>query len=295
MSGPREPDSTTETKLSMHPPVTLRSLRKVADGGEKFACLTCYDYTTATWLEQAGVPVLLAGDSAADVILGLPGTIHAPLEFMLTITAAVKRGAPRCLVMADMPFMSYQADIAEGIRNAGRFMTHGRADCVKFEVDARDASLVDRAARAGIPVIAHIGSRPQLAKHQGGYSAAGRTVAEANALITDAAVLEEAGATMILIEAVPAEVAREVVERTTIPVIGCGAGTACHGQIVVLQDLLGLSRWQPSFAQPIAALGAQITTTAESWITRVAHSDLGTHPYTMHAGETLSSPPVKTP
>ncbi len=266
-------------------PVTLRTIRKCVEQGEKFACLTCYDATTARWLERAGVPVLLVGDTAAEMILGMPGTIHAPLDFLITLTAAVKRGAPRTLVMADMPFMSYQADEAEGIRNAGRFLTEGMADAVKVEVDRSYAPLVDKMARAGIPVVAHIGSRPQLSKRGGGYRAMGRTAEEAHRLVDDAVALAAAGATMLLIEAAPNEVSRRIVERTTIPVIGCGAGPACHGQIVVLQDLLGLTDWQPAFAKPIVQLGDQVAAAAGRWIAMVATSQLGEHPYQMPAAE----------
>ncbi len=266
-------------------PVTLRTLRRMTAKGEKFACLTCYDATTARWLQRAGVPVLLVGDTAAEMILGLPGTIHAPLDFLLLLTAAVKRGAPDTFVMGDMPFMSYQADEAEGIRNAGRFLTEGRADAVKLEVDGSYTDLVERMARAGIPVVAHIGCRPQLVKQRGGYAAVGRTAAEAQAMVADAAAMESAGASMLLIEAAPAEVSARIVERTSLPVIGCGAGPACHGQIVVLHDLLGLSPWQPSFARPLGTLGDEIVRTAGRWVENVRTSSLGEHPYRMADGE----------
>ena len=141
--------------------VTLQTLRKAARNGEPFACLTCYDATTAKWMERAGIPVLLVGDTAAEMILGQPGTIHAPLEFMLMITAAVKRGAPNTFVMGDMPFGSYQCDDADAVRNAMRFLTEGRADAVKLEVDGDWTPLVAKLSRAGIPVVAHLGSRPQ--------------------------------------------------------------------------------------------------------------------------------------
>ena len=229
-------------------PVTLRTIAKMAKQGEKFPCLTCYDATTARWL-------------------------------------AVKRGAPNTLVMADMPFMSYQADEAEGIRNAGRFMTEGLADAVKIEVDQSFTSLVKQMARAGVPVVAHIGSLPQRAKMQGGYRSVGRTAKQAQAVVDDALALEEAGAVMLLLEACPNEVSSKVVEKTSIPVIGCGAGPACHGQIVVLQDLLGLTDWQPSFARPITALGKQIISAADQWIQMVKASNLGEHPYKMAEGE----------
>ncbi|MHC5001485.1 MAG: 3-methyl-2-oxobutanoate hydroxymethyltransferase, partial [Planctomycetota bacterium] len=246
-------------------PVTVRTLAAMARRGERFACLTCYDATTARWLQEAGIPLLLVGDTAAEMILGLPGTIHAPLDFLITLTAAVKRGAPQTFVMGDMPFMSYQADDAEGLRNAGRFMTEGCADAVKLEVDRSFAPLVEKMVRAGIPVVAHVGARPQRVKLRGGYGSVGRTADEAQAVLADAAALTAAGACMLLIEAVPDEVARRIVDRCDVPVIGCGAGPACHGQIVVIQDLLGLSRWQPAFAQPIVSLGEQLKAAAGQW------------------------------
>ena len=156
---------------------------------------------------------------------------------------------------------------------------------VKLEVDRSFAPLVDRMVRAGIPVVAHIGSRPQQVKLRGGYRSAGRTADEAESLVADAIALEQSGAAMLLIEAVPGEVSQRVVEKTAIPVIGCGAGPACHGQIVVLQDLLGLSEWQPAFARPVTALGAQIAEAARTWSRSVAASDLGIHPYTMSEAE----------
>ena len=264
-----------------HAPVTVRSLQRAMRERKTFAALTCYDATTARWLERAGVPVLLVGDTAAEVILGHPNTLHAPLDFLIMLTAAVKRGAPRTLVMADMPFMSYQADEAEGVRNAGRFMTEGHADTVKLEVDASFAPLVARMTRAGIPVVAHIGSRPQHAKQVGGYVAAGKTADDAVKILEDADAMIAAGATMLLIEATPVEVTEEVVRRSPVPVIGCGAGPVCHGQVVVTHDLLGLTERQPPFALPILALGKQLTEMAESWKARVRTGVLGEHPYAL--------------
>jgi 3-methyl-2-oxobutanoate hydroxymethyltransferase len=184
-----------------------------------------------------------------------------------------------------MPFMSYQADDAEGLRNAGRFLTESSADAVKLEVDRSFAGLVEKMSRAGVPVVAHIASRPQLSKRRGGYASVGKTADEARALIADAAALEQAGAVMLLIEAAPNEVSRRIVEKTSVPVISCGAGPACHGQIVVLQDLLGLTDWQPAFAAPLASMGDQLVATARQWMHRVRTGDLGEHPYTMAPGE----------
>ncbi|MDP6987566.1 MAG: 3-methyl-2-oxobutanoate hydroxymethyltransferase [Phycisphaerales bacterium] len=262
-------------------PVTLRTLQRYAERGERFACLTAYDAITARHLERAGIPLLLVGDTAAEMVLGLPGTIHAPLDLLLMLTAAVKRGAPNTFVMGDMPFMSYQCDEAEGIRNAGRFLTEGTADAVKLEVDGTFTGLVSQMNRAGIPVCAHVGSRPQRAKHDGGYRAAGRTKVEAAKIVEDALRLEDAGACLLLVEATPAEVSEEVVRRTSVPVIGCGAGPACHGQIVVTQDIFGLTDWQPSFAKPVADIASGVQAAALRWKTMVAAAELGEHPYSM--------------
>jgi 3-methyl-2-oxobutanoate hydroxymethyltransferase len=264
---------------------TLRTIRQTVRRGERFACLTCYDATTARRLERAGVPLLLVGDTAAEVILGLPCTMHMPLEIAIALTAAVKRGAPDTVVMADMPFMSYQADEAEGLRNAGRFMTEGLADIVKLEADASFAPLVRKMNRAGIPICAHVGSRPQRAGLSGGYASEGRTAAEAAQILADARALEDAGAVMLLVEAVPPQVAERLVEQSKLPVIGIGAGPAPQGQILVLQDLLGISDWQPSFAPAVTNLGEQIEAAAAEWKRRVREGRVTDHRYQMKAGE----------
>ena len=274
---------------------TLQTIRRAARNGDRFACLTCYDATTARWLQRAGIPVLLVGDTAAEMILGEPGTIHAPLDFMLIITAAVKRGAPNTFVMGDMPFGSYQCDDVEAIRNAGRFLTEGRADAVKLEVDGRFTELVSKLARAGVPVVAHLGSRPQAAKQEGGYRAAGRTQESLQQIVHDAIAMEQAGAVMLLLEAVPNEVAHAVVDATSIPVIGCGAGTACHGQIVVTQDILGLTDWQPAFARPICELGDTLMDAAREWMRKVTEDELGEHPYRMKGADAATPPTPSEP
>jgi 3-methyl-2-oxobutanoate hydroxymethyltransferase len=264
MSGPPENDH-----------VTLRTLRHRAADGVKFAMLTCYDATTARWLYRGGVDVLLVGDTAGSMMLGFDDTIHAPLDYMLTITAAVKRGAPEAFVMGDMPFMSYHADEAEAVRNAGRFMTEGRADAVKLEVDGRFVGLVEKLDRAGIPVVAHIGWRPQRTARTGVPIVAGRTPRKIDEMVTLAKALVDAGATMLLIEQSTAEAARAVIEAVNppdtpgklpgVPVIGCGAGPDCHGHVIVLHDWLGLTEWQPSFAPPAGDGGGQLQKLAARW------------------------------
>lgn len=272
----------------------------MAREGEPFACLTCYDATTARWLRRAGVHVLLVGDTAAEVVLGFPSTIHMPLDIALALTAGVKRGAPTALVMGDMPFLSYQGDENDALRNAGRFMTEGTADIVKLEVDASFAPLVHKMARAGIPVCAHVGTRPQQAALRGGYGSSGRTSEDADRIVADAVELERAGAVMLLVEAVPPEVAERIVKATRAPLIGIGAGDGCHGQVLVVQDLLGLTDWQPSFASPLGRLGEQIRQIASEWVGRVARHESASHRYTMidgtgadgGAGRTSASAPA---
>jgi 3-methyl-2-oxobutanoate hydroxymethyltransferase len=253
----------------------------MAKAGEPFAALTCYDATTARWLARGGVHVLLVGDTAAEVVLGLPRTIDMPLDVLIALTAGVKRGAPNCVVMADMPFMSYQSDDATAIRNAGRFLTEGLADIVKIEADARLADRIAKVVHAGVPVCAHVGSRPQYVALTGGYTAAGRTPDTARQVVEDAVACERAGAQMLLIEAVPHEVTEQVLARTTIPIIGIGAGPACHGQVLVIQDLVGMTDRPPRFAEPVADIGRSFQAAAAEWVSRVARRQIGGQPYRM--------------
>ncbi len=267
--------------MSTREPVTIRTLRSMARAGTPFAALTCYDASTARWLERAGVHVLLVGDTAAEMTLGFKRTVDMPLEVSLALTAGVKRGAPGTVVMGDMPFMSYQVSEAEAIRNAGRYLTEGLADIVKLELDTSFAGLVRQLARAGVPVCGHVGSKPQSVALTGGYSSAGRTRAEAKKVVDDAVALEAAGAIMLLVEAVPEEVTREIMASTTVPLIGIGAGTDCHGQVLVLQDLVGMTDTPPRFAEPVAKLGEAFKQAGEEWVRRVAERRIGGHRYKM--------------
>ncbi len=249
-------------------PTTMRDLRRRVRDGVKIPMLTCYDATTARWLYRGGLDVMLVGDTAGSMMLGFDDTIHAPLDYMVTITAAVKRGAPRAFVMADMPFMSYQADDVEAIKNAGRFMTAGQADAVKIEVDERFLPLVKKLDRAAIPVVAHIGWRPQRTPRTGVPLVAGRTRAKIDEMVDLAKKLVDAGAAMLLIEQATAEAAHAVIAAVPdgLPVFGCGAGPDCHGHVVVLHDWLGMTDWQPSFAPPTAPGGQHLQNLAEKWV-----------------------------
>jgi 3-methyl-2-oxobutanoate hydroxymethyltransferase len=222
---------------------SLSDLRAARTSGEKLAMLTCYDFTTARVMQEAGVPMLLVGDSAANVILGFDTTVSAPLRFMMEITAAVRRGAPLCLVVADMPFGSYGGQIARtlGFRNVVRMMKQSGADCVKMEVGAEHGPLIQELSGIGVGVIAHLGLRPQAIGLLGGYKVRGRTADEANTLVSLASEMQRCGAAAILLEAVPPEVSARIVQTVAIPVIGCGAGPACHAHVIVTQDGVGLS------------------------------------------------------
>ena len=279
MSPSDPPPSEAETRSGTL--VTLKTLRRMASRDEPFACLACYDATTARWLERAGVHVLLAGDSAAQVVLGLERTIEMPLDFAVHITRAIRNGAPRTLVMADMPFMSYHRSIDDAMGNAGRFMTEGGADAVKLETDETQAPLVDRLTRAGVPVCAHIGCRPQASSVTGGPVAAGRTHTQIDRIVRDARALEDAGAVLILIEAVPPDATRAVLDATDVPIIGIGAGTECHGQILVVNDLVGLTDSPPRFAEPVAAIGESLLGAGREWVSRVRNRQIGGRTYNM--------------
>lgn len=233
--------------------------------------------------------VLLVGDTAAEVILGYERTIDMPLDIAIALTAGVKRGAPRTFVMGDMPFLSYQADDAEAIRNAGRFLTLGLADCVKIEADASFEPLIARITRAGIPVCGHVGSRPQRAALSGGYGAAGKTAEQARQIVADAVAMERAGCVLLLVEAVPPEVTEQILRQTSLPLIGIGAGTACHGQVLVFQDLTGMTDQPPRFAQRSAELGRAIQSAGEDWVSRVRNRQIGGTLYEMKdaAGRTV--------
>ncbi len=254
--------------------VTLHDVRRWVAAGQRFPMLSCYDATTASWVWQGGIDFLLVGDTAARFILGHDSTLPAPVPFMMELTAAVRRGAPNALIMADMPFGSYQCGQDDAMRHAASFLTDGAADMVKIEVDTSFEPLVRRMSSAGIPVVAHLGSRPQHKRLLGPSSRviyrSDKQVAET---IETSRCMVESGAVMLLLEAVPDEVSAGVVDavsaagpgRTAVPVIGCGAGPSCHGHVVVLHDLLGLTDWQPPFAPPLADLGAQIRQAASDW------------------------------
>lgn len=226
------------------PKITLATLKQLKRDQQPITMLTCYDYPCAVLLQKAGIDCLLVGDSAAQMVFGHRSTLQADLDIMVALAGAVRRGAPDAFLIGDMPFLSYQVCLEDAVRNAGRFLREAHCDAVKMEVDSRHQDEVAAVARAGIPVVAHLGFHVQAAA-QAETVVATRAVDEALRLIGDLEAVEEAGASMILLECVTAEIAQTVAQRTSLPVISCGSGPACDGQVLVLHDVLGLPGCAP--------------------------------------------------
>jgi 3-methyl-2-oxobutanoate hydroxymethyltransferase len=220
--------------------LSILDLQKMKDAGEPITMPTAYDYPSAQLVDAAGIEMILVGDSLGMVVLGYDSTVPVTMEEMLHHSRAVARGAKRAFLVGDMPFMSYQADIAEAVRNAGRFIKEGNMDAVKLEGGREVATTVNAIVAAGIPVLGHIGLTPQSISKLGGYRVQGKTAESAHRLIGDALALQEAGCFGIVLEAVPAIVAEAVTARLQIPTIGIGAGAGCDGQVLVFHDLLGI-------------------------------------------------------
>ncbi len=237
--------------------ITVRDLRTFKAQGRRFAMLTAYDYPTAQILDEAGIPVLLVGDSLAQTILGYDTTLPVTMEEMLHHTRAVARGAKNALIVGDMPFLSYQVSLADGVANAGRFLKEGGAHAVKVEGWMPD--LAEQLSSHGIPVMAHLGLTPQSV-HAMGYRVQGRSEEDAHRLREQAMGMEKAGAFSLVLEGIPSELGREITEALDIPTIGIGAGPHCDAQVLVITDLLGLnSGHYPKFAKPYAHLREDIT------------------------------------
>lgn len=257
--------------------------------------LTAYDFPTAQIEEAAGVHCILVGDSAGQVILGYDSTLPVTLDFMLTITAAVRRGAPKAFLIGDMPYLSFQISPEEAVRNAGRFMAEAGCDCVKIEGDGRLAETVRRMSAATIPVMVHMGLRPQAVHQFGGYRAQGRNGASAQRLIDDAKMLEEAGAASLLLEAVPPEPAKIIAESTNLPVFGCGAGPYCDGHVVVLHDMLGITQGPlPRFVKAYGETRKYLQNAIEGYVGEVTNRQYpaAEHCYQMEAGEAAKLRPA---
>jgi len=250
--------------------VTIKTLQAMKERGEKIVCLTAYDYPTAQFAEAAGIDVLLVGDSLGMCVYGYKDTIPVTMDQCIVHSEAVRRAAPTAFVMGDMPFMSYQASDEDAVRNAGRFLKEAGVDAVKLEGGIRVVSRIKAIVNAGIVVCGHIGLTPQSSGQLGGHKAQGRTAASAKLLIEDALAIEEAGAQLLLLEAVPPEVAGFISKKLSIPVLSIGAGPDCDGQLLIVSDLIGqFQAFTPKFVKRYANIAEIITNAMTEYIKEV--------------------------
>ena len=256
---PAKSDPPSAPKESAPRKVTTLRLQEMKKQGEPIAALTAYDWLMARLLDESGVDVILVGDSAAMVFCGYDTTISMTMTQMLYHASVVARAAKRALVVADLPFMSYQANVDDALNNAGAFMKEALVEAVKLEGGEKVCATVRRIVDAGIPVMGHLGLTPQSIHKFGSYRTRGTTPAEAKQMVKDARALEDAGAFAIVLEKIPVELAREISRTISIPTIGIGAGRDCDGQILVTHDMLGLfSRFRPRFVRRYAEMASSM-------------------------------------
>ena len=239
---------------------TIQDIQKLKKCKTPFATLTAYDFTSARLVDQANIPLILVGDSAAMVVYGYDTTIPVSMDEMAFLVASVSRGANQALVVADMPFLSYQVSIENAIFNAGRFIKESGAQAVKLEGGEEYADRISGIVNAGIPVVAHIGLTPQSFHQMSGYKVQGKTQKSAEKLLDDAKAVEKAGAFALVLEGIPSELAKRLTEYVTIPTIGIGAGVHCDGQIQVFHDILGMyGTFVPKHTKQYATIGDDIS------------------------------------
>ncbi len=219
---------------------TIATIQKQKERGEKITMLTCYDYSTATIMDQAGIETILIGDSLGNTMLGYEDTLPVTMEDMIHHSAAVARGAKNALIVCDMPFMSYQVSVEQAVTNAGRLIKEGHANMVKLEGGASVCPQIEAITKASIPVCAHLGLTPQSINAFGGFKVQGKSEEAARQILEDAKAVEAAGASLLVLEGIPAKLATLITESLTIPTIGIGAGAGCDGQVLVYQDMLGM-------------------------------------------------------
>lgn len=268
--------------------ITISDLLEAKRQGRKIVAVSCYDYTTARLACQSKVQMILVGDSAAQVVLGFDSTLPATMDFMIAITAAVRRGAPTIYLVADMPFLSYQVGKAEAVKNAGRFVTEAGAQMVKIEASGAYLDTIKAISDAGMAVMAHIGIRPQNISKVGRFKAEATTAEMASELIAFAEQMVQAGAASLLLEGTAAEVAEIITKRSEVPVIGCGSGPGCDGQILIAPDILGLTQGQgPKFAKSYGNLADDTIRALNNYSKEVENGKFPDreHSYHMKAGE----------
>ena len=249
---------------------TVSTISEQKKSGDKITMLTAYDYSTAKLADESGVNTILVGDSLGMVMLGYEDTLSVTMEDMLHHTKAVTRGAENALVVADMPFMSYQTSVYDAVVNAGRLIKEGRAQAVKLEGGAAVAEQIRAICDAQIPVVAHLGLTPQSVNAFGGFKVQGKTAERAKQLIEDAKIVEKAGAFAVVLECIPAPLAEKITESISIPTIGIGAGAGCDGQVLVYQDMLGMfGGFTPKFAKRYENVGEIMVNAFKKYIDEV--------------------------
>ncbi|HEY3737380.1 MAG TPA: 3-methyl-2-oxobutanoate hydroxymethyltransferase [Jatrophihabitans sp.] len=276
------PSATAETSLygtARHRRVTVRDLQTAKERGERWAMLTAYDYSTAQVFDEADIPVLLVGDSAANVVYGYETTVPVTVDELLPLVRGVVRGAPRALVVADLPFGSYQASPQQALETAARFMKEGGAQAIKLEGGMRVVPQVEALVAAGIPVMAHIGLTPQSVNAFGGFRVQGRGDEAAHRLMLDAKALQQAGAFSVVLEAVPADLAAQLSRALHMPTVGIGAGAGCDAQVLVWQDMAGFN---PKPAKFVKQFGDVAGVLREAAITYRDEVRAGTFPDEAH-------------
>ncbi len=250
--------------------LSILDLQAMKKRGEKIAWITAYDYPTAQFAETAGMEMILVGDSLGMCVYGYEGTVPVTMDQCIAHSEAVQRGAPNTFVMGDMPFMSYQASDEEAVHNAGRFLKEASVDAIKLEGGIRVISRIEAILDAGIVVCGHIGLTPQSSGQLGGHKAQGRTVESAELLIDDALAIEEVGAQLLLLEAVPPEVAGFITEKLSIPVLSIGAGSECDGQLLIISDTIGqFQAFTPKFVKKYANVAEVVTNALAEYVKEV--------------------------
>jgi len=277
------PNRGTE-KITVPQLVQRKSLAAESTTKKKITCLTAYDYPTARLVDQAGVDLVLVGDSVGMVVLGYESTLPVTLEETLHHTKAVRRGVQRALVVADMPYGTYHGDRNEALRNALQLVKEAGAEAVKVEGGVRRLELIEKLVEAEIPVMGHIGLTPQSVNAFGGYRVQGKTPRAAEQLLREARLLEAAGAFAIVLEAIPRRLAAEITKSVRIPTIGIGAGPDCDGQILVLHDMIGLTfRTPPKFVRPYANIGEIVSAAVKEYCSDVQSGQFPSNAESYHA------------
>lgn len=268
--------------------ITIADLLDARRNNKKIVAVSCYDFTTARLLSQTDVQMILVGDSAAQFVLGFDSTLPAKMEFMVTITSAVRRGAPNIFLVADMPFLSYQLGKNQALKNAGRFVTEAGAQMVKIEASGAYLDIIKAVSDAGIAVMAHIGIRPQSISKMGRFKAEATTAEMAAELISLADQMLDSGASSLLIEGTAEEVAEIITNRCPVPVISCGSGKGCDGQILIAPDILGLTQGKgPKFAKSYGSLAKESIEAFNAYAKQVQTGQYpdADHSYHMKSGE----------